>query len=261
MKELAVGKTQDTGDMHTQRKLCIDAWQARDSLFQGLFGNYAHVWPDNYAPPKLTLPTSQTKADSGGSGDPGGQDQRLAILAYSPDPLRPYWSYVTCGLSTPWYQEKPLEVSGFGLEIVLKTPTAALWPQQLLCSMAFYLFNHAGTFSPGVRIALNSPSTVHLTDSALQNIFIWYADEAPDCWYQLPSGGFGVFAAIGITADELRFAESVEQYGTWCIQEVLRQTGIGQITDPTRKSVMTYHNINNILQSVKSYADNFRQNS
>jgi hypothetical protein len=108
-----------------------------------------------------------------------------------------------------------------------------------------------------VRIALNAPILPN-SDSEIRNLFVWYADEAPDCWYQLPSGGFGLFTAVGITDDELEFAESIEEYGTWCIQEVLRKTGIGQISDPYRASVMTTQNIEEILKNVKNFSDNFR---
>ena len=169
----------------------------------------------------------------------------------------PDWTYVTAGLCSPWLQQEPDEVSGFGCELMIKSRTDAPWAAQILRSMAFYIFNHAGTISPGVRIALHAPIAPN-TDSKIRNLFVWYADEAPDCWYQLPSGGFGLFTAVGITDDELAFAESVDEYGTWCIQEVLRKLGVGQISDPTRDSVMQRDDIGAILTSVKSFSDNFR---
>jgi hypothetical protein len=92
----------------------------------------------------------------------------------------------------------------------------------------------------------------------LNNTFVWYADEAPECWYQLPSGGFGLFCTVGITEDECQFAESAGEYACWSIQEVLRKTGIGQVTDPARGSVMNNDDIKGILNSVRNYADNFR---
>jgi hypothetical protein len=154
-------------------------------------------------------------------------------------------------------QREPGEVSGFGCELLIKSPTEAAWPAQILRSMALYIFNHAGTLGPGVRIGLNAPIKAG-SDSKLRNLAIWYADEAPDCWYQLPSGGFGIFAAIGITDDELKFAESVEEYGTWCIQNILRQTGSAQITDPDRDSVMQRENIHEIVNATKTFATEFR---
>jgi hypothetical protein len=243
------------------RDLLIEAWKARNLLYSELFGRPAWVSPENYGPPSPEIePSPSDRSDPGGSGDPGDPslaDQHLAVLAYGPDPLRPYWTYVTAGLCSPWLQTEPDEVSGFGCELMIKSRVDAPWAAQVLRSMAFYVFNHAGTISPGVRIALHAPLAPN-TDSKVRNLFVWYADEAPDCWYQLPSGGFGLFTAVGITDDELAFAESIDEYGTWCIQEVLRKTGIGQVSDPERGSVMQLEAIEEILSSVKTFSDNFR---
>jgi hypothetical protein len=241
--------------MSASRQLLVDAWEARNDLYRMLFGEYASVSPEKYAPPLVPDPDSIEVTASGGSSDPGDIDQRLTILTYAPDPQRPYWLYVTSGLSNPWYQEEPEEVSGFGYELLIKSPIQAEWPAQILRTMAFYVFNHAAQLSPGNRVALNGPVSVN-TPSDIVNLFIWYADEAPDAWYQLPSGGFGVFSAIGITNDECDFAEKVKA-GTWCIQEVLRQVGIGQVTDPARKSVMQREDVQSIIPTVTMYAQNF----
>jgi hypothetical protein len=246
-----------------QRNLLIGAWHARQRLYEELFGKYDHVSPEYYGPPgALTeLQESSPQGELGGTGDPGQPDladQHLTILTYAPDPLRPYWTYVTAGLASPWVQQEPDEVSGFGCELMIKSPHRASWPPQVLRSLAFYIFNHAGTISPGVRISLNGPIDP-ATQSRIRNLFVWYADEAPDCWYQLPSGGFGIFTAIGITDDELMYAESVEEYGTWCIQEVLRKFGINQVSDPARQSVTTLENVDAIMQDIKSRSDSFRQ--
>jgi hypothetical protein len=247
------------------RRLLISAWKTRDELYQELFGQYTRVEPKNYGPPSpdvsLNL-TEKKKYDEGGSADPGDPEaceQHLAVLTYAPDPQRPYWMYVTAGLSSPWLQERPDEVSGFGCELILKSPVDAQWPPQVLRSMALHIFNHTGVLSPGKRVALNAPIAPY-TDSALRNLFVWYPDEAPDCWYQLPSGGFGLFVAIGITDDELKYCESVEEYGTWCMQEVLRYAGSGQVSDPSRESVMALPNIDEVLSNLRTFSEKFRQN-
>jgi Suppressor of fused protein (SUFU) len=222
------------------KELLVSSWKARDELFQSLFGEYASVSSPDYAPP-----------------DKDVDNQRLAVLGYAPDPIRPHWTYVTAGLSTPWLQQEPQEVSGFGLELMVKSPIEAEWPAQLLRTMAYYIFNHMGTLSPDVRLNLNS-SIVAGSDSLLRNMLIWYADEAPDCWYQLPSGGFGLFMAIGITDDEMKLTESIhEEYGTWCMLQILRQIGLGQITDPSRPSVMDRKDINSVISSVRGFAEQF----
>ncbi|MGH9553211.1 MAG: suppressor of fused domain protein, partial [Terriglobales bacterium] len=234
----------------------------RNELYKELFGEPSYVSPANYAAPS-PLTRKKKKVDlntvHGGSGDPGdpeAEEQHLAILAYGPDPTRPFWTYVTAGLSSPWLQEAPDEVSGFACELMIKSPTDAAWPAQILRSLAYYIFNHAGTISPSVRIGLNAPIKEH-SDSLLRNLFVWYADEAPDTIYALRSGGFGLFCVVGITDEELRWAESVEEYGTWCIQEAMRRVGLGQVSDPDRRSVITADNTE-MLNGVKLFANSFR---
>lgn len=237
--------------------LMKEAWEARNSLYKELLGDYTSVMPSRYEPPEDSRLLRGAGSMGADTGDPKNNEKALALLTYAPDPLRHYWTYLTAGLSNPWFQDEPQEVSGFGCELLIKTPADVSWPHNVLRSMAFHVFNSAGTLSPGKLVRLNLP--VSFPDvSRLNNFFIWYADEAPDAWYQLPSGGFGIFVAVGITEDECSFAESIEEYGTWCIQEVLRQVGIGQITDHARTSVMERENIGAITQSVSNYARNFR---
>ena len=231
--------------------LLISSWKERDELYEALFGPYASVSPPNYASPELR------KGQDHASGQLDISNQQLAVLTYAPEPLRPYWMYITAGLSTPWLQDEAQEVSGFGLELMVKSPTEADWPAQILRTLAYYIFNHMGTLSPSVRLALNA-SIVVGSNSLLRNMLIWYTDEAPDGWYQLPSGGFGIFTAIGITDDEMKLAESLhEEYGTWCMQQILRQIGLGQITDPSRSSIMNRDDISSVINSTKGFAEQF----
>lgn len=249
-----------------QRNLLIECWNTRDELYRELFGEPHHVTPGPYAPPPVLkledviLPEEEKeRGETGDPGNPNLDEQHLNILVYAPDPTRPYWTYVTAGLSSPWLQDAPAEVTGFGCEIMIKAKEDMPWAPQILRTLAFYILNHAGTLSPGVRIDLNGP-IIPGSNSKLSNIFIWYPDDAPDCWYYLPSGGFGLFIAIGITPDERQFAESIEEYGTWCIQQVLRQMGHDQVTDPYRGTVMEQEGIGLALLKTKSFADNFREN-
>ncbi|HEY9772827.1 MAG TPA: suppressor of fused domain protein [Planktothrix sp.] len=247
-------------DPVAQRQLLIDAWTARDELYKQLFGDLAYTSPKNYGTPSPIVKAKGKDLSTahGGSGDPGNpeaDEQHLAVLAYPPDPLRHYWTYVTAGLCSPWLQQQPGEVSGFGCELAIKSPTDALWPARILRSLAFYIFNHAGTISSGVRIALNAPIN-EPGQSALRNVLVWYLDEAPDAIYQLPSGAFGLFCVMGITDEELKFAESVDEYGTWCVHEALRSTGNGQVTNPDRASLITDANAE-LLNNYRIFANNF----
>jgi hypothetical protein len=258
-----IKKNKGVDGLSYNHDLLVKSWQSRDTLYQQLFGSPKYISPANYGAPIQPKTKDNTSARHTTNIDTNKDldlsNQQLAIFTYEPDPLRPYWTYITAGLSTPWLQDEEQEVSGFGLELMIRSPTEAEWPAQLLRTMAYYIFNHMGTLSPGKRLALNSP-IIAGSGSLLRNVLIWYAEDASDCWYQLPSGGFGIFTAIGITDDEMRLTESMhEEYGTWCMLQVLTRLGINQITDPSRPSIFANENISSIIDSVKDYAEQFHQ--
>lgn len=239
------------------------AWRMRDDLYSELFGRPAFVLPKLYEPPAEPEPTFETSAQVSEVGErikafnSAMHEQRINVLAYAPDEKRDYWLYVTAGLSNPWFQEEADQVSGFGCELAIKAPAAGRWPIKMLRRLSYYILSYAGTLSPGV--ILNMPGPINPgKDADLNNLFIWYLDEAPDAWYEITSGGFGIFCAVGISEQEAVFAEGIGEYGTWCVQEVLRRTGIQQVTDPARQCVMKRSDIGGITQSVRTYADNFR---
>lgn len=247
------------------QKLMTSAWRARNKIYEELFGAYVYTLPKKYSPPGEPEPGFRRLSEGSDPDSQPGQmifssamtGQRISVLAYGPRIDRPHWTYVTAGLSNPWFQEEASDVSGYGCELVVKSATDARWPIRLLRRLAYYILSYSGTLSPGVILNMKEP--IGATRAAqLNNIFVWYVDEAPDCLYDLPSGAFGLFSVIGITEDECKYAESVEDYGTFCIQQVLRQNGLGQLTDPARASVMQQENIDSILKSVKTYVENFR---
>lgn len=272
MSEPEIDEAEWEREREEKRLLLLrQAWLGRDRLYRDLFGEPTWVSPKNYGPPSLEVKTDKKVTSGSMSVDPtnpyqsvsednvDSAEQHLAVLAYGPDPFRPHWTYITAGISSPWVHYEPQEVSGFGCELMIKSPVDLPWAPQVLRTMAFYIFNHAGTLSPGVRIGLGGPIQAG-SDSALRNVIIYYADDAPDCWYQLPSGGFGIFLAIGVTEAECRYAESVEKYGTWCVEQLLRRKGYGQITDPTRRCTMDDADTPAMLSSIKQFADTFREN-
>lgn len=241
------------------------AWRERNQLYSELFGEPAFILPKHYECPAQPEPSFEDKGDVNDIGERIAAftstmtEQRIYVLAYAPDAERgrDYWLYVTAGLSNPWFQEEADEVSGFGCELIIKAPKSARWPVKMLRRLAYYILSYSGTLSPG--IILNMPGPINPGKHAdLDNLFIWYADEAPDCWYQLTPGGFGLFCAVGISEDEAVFAEQIGEYGTWCIQEVLRRRGVSQLTNPERESVMKQEGIANTLESVRAYAENFK---
>lgn len=248
-----------------RRQLVAAAWRARNNVYQQLFGKPAYVTPSTYREPSSEVPANFGKkdlaqdADKPRPGDTMSEEQHLAVLAYGPDPQAPYWKYVTAGLATPWGQTEPLQVSGFGFELMIKTPIDSPWAAQFLRTLAFYTFNYSTTISQGVRLRLNSPIDP-ASKSELTNAFIWYPDEAPDSLYELPSGLFSIMLVAGMTDEELKFADSVSDYGTWCIHALLKQAGYDQVTDPNRECSSRKENYNEMKNSVRNFAEMFRAN-
>src|ERR1700761_5397666 len=83
-----------------QRRLLIKSWKARDELYRQIFGEPSYISPPSYAPPpEIVIDTAADKKlaslDTADPGDPGLEEQQLAVMAYGPDPLRPHWTYVT----------------------------------------------------------------------------------------------------------------------------------------------------------------------
>lgn len=244
----------------TDSPLLAGAWKARNAIYEELFGNFACCLPKNYSLPDQPDPSFTQTTTAAGTEERVFQSdmraQKISVLAYAPTDARPHWIYVTSGLSNPWFQEAPDEVSGFGCELMVKSPVEAKWPFKLLRRLAYFILSYSGTLSPGVILNMKSP--IGLNAGELNNIFVWYGDEAPDCLYMLPSGAFGLFCVVGITEGESVLAESIGEYGTWCIQQLLRQSDFGQLTDPNRACITKNENINDMVASVKNYADNFR---
>lgn len=236
------------------------AWQVRDGLYHELFGPHKDSVPKIFAPP-APLSTDDEISQPHELVSMLGKtikEKDIPILIYEPHELRPYWMYATSGLSNPWFGQLENDVSGFGCELVVKSKSKARWPIRLLRRLVYYILSYSGTLSPGVMLTLDAPLFTK-PPSELSSILVWYVDEAPDCIYQLPSGVFGIFSIIGISEDESDFVRSADKYGCWCMQQILRQTGLGQTTDPHRQSVMKQDNIGSLISSVRTYAENFAQ--
>ncbi len=243
------------------------AWHKRDEIYQELFGQPAYAVPDNYAEPELIFDLNDLNDEANEAKIEAVinennksifKAQELNILAYGPDPLRPYWLYVTSGLSMPWLATQAEEVSGYGLELAIKSPIDAKWPVGLLRSLSLHVLNHSGVFTPGATLDLHESIDIY-SKSDLDNIFIWYLDEAKDAWYELPSGGFGIFCCIGITSNEMKYLKSQKEYGAWAMMELLQRTKHSQVTNPSRTCVMKQRNIKPIKQEIKNYLRNFAE--
>lgn len=233
-------------------------WVARNKLYKELLGSFKHSYPPAYLPPEPIYMREDIRTAGDIAGMLGKQipENKISILAYNPQPKKNYWTYITSGLSNPWFSAEADEVAGFGCELMLKTPEESDWAARLLRRLAFYILSYAGTLSPGVMLSLEK-TLFKNSNSSIAAILIWYADEAPEAIYKLPAGAFGIFSVIGLTAEEQRYIEDAGPYGSWCIQEAFRQTGIGQTTDPRRQTIMEQPQTHKLLAGLQNYCQQF----
>lgn len=233
------------------------AWHARDQLYHELYGPHRYAFPRKYEAPSDVEPAdistpSELAAIAGKTLDV----KDISIIVHAPNELRPYWLFASSGLSNPWFGQAE-DVSGFGCELVLKTKTPGRWAIKLIRRLVYYIISGSGTLHPGVMLKIDAPLSTGAAGGGLGGIIVWYADEAPDCIYELPSGKFGIFTIIGIAADESDFVESVDKYGCWCIQQILREAGYEQLTEPSRPSMMQTESIQGRISSLRNYLENF----
>jgi hypothetical protein len=231
------------------------AWNARAALYNQLFGDHMFSLPKTYAPPKVEIQEVKSAADIAAILGTNISERDVSIVVYPPTESTPYWLYVTSGLSNPWFGEGDGEVSGFGHELVLKTKEPGRWQFRLLRRLASYVLTYSGTLQPGVMLQFDMP-LFYSDRSAMDGILIWYLDEAVECIYDLPSGKFGIFLVLGIMSDEADFVRSFSD-GCWCMQQLLRNAGHDQITDPFRESIMDTPEVKEKLHSLRSYAQLF----
>ncbi len=231
------------------------AWHARDVLYNQLFGPHRFNLPKLYVPPKIEIPEVKSAADIAAILGTNISEKDITIMVYEPNETRTYWMYVTAGLSTPWFGGGDGEVSGFGHELVLKSKKPGRWQIRLLRRLISYVVTYTGTLQPGVLLQFDMP-LFNSSDSKMDSIIIWYLDEAADCVYELPSGQFGVFSVLGIMNDEADLVRSFSD-GCWCMQQLLRHSGLDQITDPWRESIMAREDVREKLFSLRSYAQLF----
>lgn len=136
------------------------------------------------------------------------------VYVFEPSSLRPVWTYVTAGLSTPWdVQERaalpraPEEAtSGVGVELVMQLPELNDWAIGLLNKLMLYQLAVADGLMKGER--LDVAQRVPLLgigciprDSNVQAIAVGFPMDVPKS-FVLPSGRVRFLQLVGITRDE-----------------------------------------------------------
>jgi hypothetical protein len=167
------------------------------------------------------------------------------VFEFEPTPQRNSWLYVTSGASTPWELEPEQyagsEFSGFGTELVIESPTQAVWPIVVLQRLlAFNILLAHGRYgennSPldyGDRIPLRGSISLD-QPSTLEHVVIGKPVHFPESFH-LASGQVDLLQVVGVTETERDFAKSS---GTDELIEKLKRAGCYPVTDPTRATAI-----------------------
>jgi hypothetical protein len=167
------------------------------------------------------------------------------VFEFEPTPQRNSWLYVTSGASTPWELEAEQyansEFSGFGTELVIESPTKAVWPivilQRLLAFNILLAHGRYGENSApldyGDRVPLRGSISLD-QPSTLEHVVIGKPMHFPPSFH-LGSGQVDLLQVVGITEAERDFAKSS---GSEKLIEKLTSVGYYPVTDPTRSTVI-----------------------
>ena len=165
------------------------------------------------------------------------------ILRFPPQADRTAWYYVTHGLAQPDDPDEPLAtddpVSGFGIELVISTPSRAEWAPDLLLHLVRYLLFQptARLILPGDRFPCFGP-LVPNTESLLRDLLAVRSPRYPN-ELLLPAGACTLVHLVGATDDEIAraCAWGTGYGGSEILERVFNALGVGTLTDPSRPSV------------------------
>jgi hypothetical protein len=172
----------------------------------------------------------------------------FAFLRYPPAVNRPFWLYLTHGLAQPAQFEDFCEGfggegSGYGVEFALATAAEETWPFPMLELLAKYLLGSSRPVLPGDRIPA-SDLMEEARGGALMALPTPVFAE-----FKTLSGNFDVIQLVGITAGELKKAKTYPGHvGSRILELVLRDIGIGGITDRKRACTTRSPNFDQIWQ-------------
>ena len=178
--------------MSHETSLLEEAWKGREEvIYDSLFSNM---------PEQIYSPVDPKQVAIGGealvlSG--------AGVFEVPPSDERTYWTYITSGLSNP-FEDKPEEFSGFGFELLIRSPEQSFWAIHFLFNLMGYVFETGNLFGMGHRIPLNGPISKD-TDSQLNTVLFWSPEGLPSS-FTLKSGNFELLDIIGITEAEYQYA-------------------------------------------------------
>jgi hypothetical protein len=176
----------------------------------------------------------------------------FAFLRYPPAANRPFWTYVTHGLSQPAEFEDFCEGfagdgSGFGLEFALATAAEEAWPLPMLELLSKYVLGSSRPVLPGDRI----PASDLMEEARGGGLMALPTPAFAE--FKTLSGTFDIVQLVGITAGELNKAKTYPGHvGSQILELVLQEFGIGGITDRKRACTTRIADFDQIWQAKAS---------
>lgn len=229
----------------------LEVWAEREKAVTGAYGESL---PPG-APPGtvIGLPPELQAADK----IPGGS---VYMFPPKPEAKRPHWLFATLGLSQPTKVEDvaPFDPdnpapSRFGIEVALAAKEPANWTVLGLFGLAQFSLNPPAPMKPGSRIpfffthpkaeeptlenilpVFGQPPAGYKIMGSVVSLVLWPAFDR-DGPFVTRTGRFDLLVGTGITMDEWELAKATSSiHLLW----LLEKAGIGQSSDPFRKSVL-----------------------
>lgn len=156
------------------------------------------------------------------------------VFKCPPTKQRNTWVYVTSGMSNPWEADEPEEFSGLGLELLMETQEEEIWALRALQTLTAYNLLLASGQVEDLPL-LEEGSRVALALSAALRAVMLVPPVSYPTSFTLKSGRVDFLQVVGITADELSFAQ--QNSSEELAEKLVSVTG-GLLTQQKRPSVV-----------------------
>jgi hypothetical protein len=216
--------------MKYTQELFEEIWRYREEhIYPSLFGNES----------KGIAPIPFERLQIGKVTDP--RWNTCGVFQFAPTPSRKSWLYVSSGLSNEWFEDEFSEdqVSGFGCEFLIETPSEAEWPIHRLHQLMTYqiglcvgVYEGSDPLTYGHRIPLGSP--INFANSLITHVVLTQPPGHPVTLRQ-QSGVADFLQAVGITTAEVEFARGSRHEAL--IERLVESTDY-PLSDPERASVV-----------------------
>ncbi len=205
------------------------------------------VYPELFGPlPKTVLPikAESYRAILGPTTTINDEWLHYAVIEIAPNEKHPDWIYVTSAFSQPWKVEDPEQLdpnnySGFGYEMLIRTPERAGWAVDMLHRLmayqvgVYFELRRGKLFDYHDWMPLNGPISPQYPASPVRGMLITRPRDF-ETRFGLRSGQVDLLQIVGITGAELAYGLTL---GLPRLERLLYEQGAAPTTDPTRSSL------------------------